>query len=230
MHFRIQQVHIDGPLNFVSDQTVQTAVMPYVNHGFFNISVDSVVKDLQVLPGVASVSVRRVFPDKVWIHIQEVTPVAFNGPEEESLVDQQGNIFTPELFNHTSGLPIFVGPIDQMKAMVDFYKKIKNPMQTAGLQIKEINLDALGQWEVLTLNGLEIDCGQQDALSRLTDFLTAYPSVLAQHKAEMQMQVKTKKKYHSHRGVDTASDLALLKKADLRYDNGFALQWNNTDG
>ncbi len=197
--FPIQHVQIGGQLNFVSTETVQETVSPYVSGGFFNVPVSKVRTLLMQIPGVAQVSVIREFPSTVKINITEAIPVArFN---HDSFIDTQGHVITPELLNNTQDLPEFRGPILQMPLMVAQYQLMSQLLTQAQLSIQLLTLDPLGQWEMVLNTGTVIECGNIDVLTRLANFIKAYPPLLIQNPKQT------------------------LVSVDLRYPEGFALRW-----
>lgn len=197
--FPIQHVQIGGQLNFVSPQTVENTVSPYVSNGFFNVPVSDIRAQLMTLPGVAQAVVIREFPNTVKISITEVTPVALF--HHDSLIDTHGQMITPELLNNTQALPEFRGPISQMPLMVSQYELFSKLLFQDQLSIRLLNLDDMGQWQMVLNTGLFIQCGNQKVLERLSRFIQAYPTLLIQNPKQT------------------------LVSADLRYPEGFALRW-----
>ena len=198
--FPIQNVQIGGQLNFVSTDTLQNTVSPYITQGFFNVPVSKIQQALLALPGVTQVSVTRRFPSTIKINITEAIPVALY--DHDSFVDTQGNIITPELLNNTRNLPIFLGSASQMPLMVPEYEKFSQLLISQDqLSIHSLSLDPLGQWEIILNNGTVIDCGNQEVEKRLSNFTKAYPTLISQNPKQQ------------------------LVSVDLRYPTGFALRW-----
>jgi len=199
--FPIKNIQIEGSLNFVSPETIENTVSPYVTQGFFNIPISKIQNSLLALPGITQVSVTRNFPNTLHIIITEDTPVAIYN--RDSFVDTAGHIVTPELLTNTQNLPIFMGPVDQMPKMVTTYQAFAQVLNSQDqLSIYSLKLDPLGQWELVLNNKIMISCGNQDPLDKLKHFAKAYPNLISQNPKQ------------------------ILVSADLRYPTGLALRWN----
>lgn len=217
---RIVQINpTQNILHFVSQSTIQTIVTPYISQGFFNIPVSKLRMALLAQPGISQVEVTRRFPDQVKIEITEDQPVALY--DHDSFIDQQGLIVTPELlfgFAGMNNLPVFLGPADQMPQMVDEYEsfiKIFKNFKNLNIKITQLSLDNFAQWELIininNTNNLVIDCGNQDVLNRLSNFLKAYPDLLPPNQGQNKNQTQAQ----------------TLVSVDLRYSEGFALRWTS---
>ena len=87
-----------------------------------------------------------------------------------------------------------------MGEVVELYNESRALFAPIGLDVREVGLDARGSWTLGLDNGAQIVVGRSEARARLGRFVRLMPQLLAQ-----QAQV--------------------LKRADLRYTNGFALTW-----
>ncbi len=230
-------------LHFVSQASIQNIVSPYVSQGFFNIPVSKIREALLAQPGIAEVSVTRRFPDLVRINITEDQPVALY--DHDSFIDPKGLIITPEMiFGLDSlNLPVFIGPSDQMVLMVNQYEsflEVLNNFKNLNFKMTQLSLDDYGQWEIILNTGLVIDCGNQDVLNRLNDFLKAYPDLIppdspgATGLGDSSLSgalgaVKSKSSKNSQSKNSQSKNQnnnQSLVSADLRYSEGFALRWN----
>jgi cell division protein FtsQ len=73
-------------------------------------------------------------------------------------------------------------------------------LQTAGLKLKRLRVDARQSWRIETEEGLLLDLGRRDVMPRLSRFVQLYPF--------MKGQVE-----------------ATPERVDLRYTNGFSVYW-----
>jgi len=221
-------------LHFVSQATIQNSVSPYVSQGFFNISVSKIREALLAQPGIAEVSVTRKFPDLVRINITEDQPVALY--DHDSFIDPKGLIITPEMIFGVNNLnlPVFIGPSNQMVLMVNQYESfvgVFNNFKNLNFKITQLSLDDYGQWEIILNTGLVIDCGNQDVLNRLNNFLKAYPNLVPPNSpgatglgdSSLSSALGANKSKPAKNSQNNNQNLASV---DLRYSEGFALRWD----
>ena len=76
----------------------------------------------------------------------------------------------------------------------------REPGFAAWRDVRALRLDARGSWSLVLSDGAEVIVGRSDARPRLSRFARLLPQLTAQPRQ-------------------------LLRRADLRYTNGFALQW-----
>ena len=147
-------------------------------------------------PWIAGVSVRRIWPDKLRIRLNEQEPVARWG--ETGLVNAQGEIFTPRASSIPTGLPMFRGPDDQLKAVIKNYQKMVQMLKPLHLQIDELDLTPRRSWTLVLSDGVALKLGRVDILSRLRRFVAIYPRIFNKERKNIQY-------------------------VDLRYTNGVAI-------
>ncbi|MCA1804029.1 MAG: FtsQ-type POTRA domain-containing protein [Xanthomonadaceae bacterium] len=88
----MRQLQIEGTLRYLSEAELQARVVPHVRGGFFNVDVVAIQRAAQELDWVDRVSVRRVWPDTVRLHVQEQQPVARWG--DGALLNPRGERFS----------------------------------------------------------------------------------------------------------------------------------------
>lgn len=104
-------VHNDGAL---TPQQVVAFAGVAVGQNLLSLDLDQVRRNLELLPLVRQVEVRRVLPDKLFIRLQERIAVArLRGPADaEFLVDRSGYVMKPiRLTDGTLIRPQAVGPV-----------------------------------------------------------------------------------------------------------------------
>ena len=146
------------------------------------------------LPWARKVSVRRRWPDRLEVMIEEHQALA--RWSSVALVNKQG-----ELFHAASGsdLPVFYGPNDGVIEVASQYDAFNKVLKTANLEVATLALTPRRAWQVTTNNGIVIELGRVDMQSRLEKFASVYNSTIA--------------------GLNKK-----ITYADLRYPNGFAVR------
>ncbi len=191
--FGLRHVSVTTPLNQV-DTAVLSAQMRALRGDLFSVSLDDARATIAKLSWVRHVDVRRAFPDRLFVSIEEHEPLGrWSG---DALINTYGELFDAD---YRGELPRFTGPSGSEREVVDFYRRSKSVLAVLGLAPKSVTLSPRRAWRIGLDNGLELELGREQIDDRLAVFARAYPRTLAQ------LSGKT--------GV-----------IDLRYDGGFVLK------
>lgn len=194
----IRKVQIQGHFQHLTTQRLQEAVSRQVGGGFFSVDVHGIQAAAQALPWVDTAAVRRVWPDTVRIRIEEQVPLSTWN--ETALLNRRGDVFTPPRAQFPADLPALFGSVGTQDMLLDNYLVLQETLQKLGLVVDVLARDERGAWQVDLGNGLRLRVGRGDYANRLKRFIAVYSSVLAPR-------------------------LEQIESVDLRYTNGFALRW-----
>jgi cell division protein FtsQ len=196
-YFPIKTVKVYG-LNHVNQQEIHDLLFPLVNHGFFNINVDRIRDCLRQMPWISDLYVRRVWPDQVVITLAEKQPVArWN---EDALLSEGGELFAPKQETYPSDLPRFIGPAGQQIFMLRNFGDMNRLLLPLHAKISYLELTPYLTWKLTLDNGITMQIGHKDILTRLDQFVKVYPQIVGTR----------------------ANDVDYI---DLRYSNGVAVRW-----
>lgn len=198
-YFPITQVKVAG-VQRSNTQEIQHLLMPLVKKSFFTVEVLTIKEQLMQLPWIADVIVRRVWPNQISIHVVERTPIArWN---DSSLLSTNGELFQPEASSYPVKLPQFIGPEGEQIYMLQSYSKMNNLLAPLHFKIARLELTPTQSWSITFENGMKLNVGYKDILTRLDHFVKVYPKIVR----------------------DRASDVDYI---DLRYSNGLAVRWKS---
>lgn len=115
------KVSVDGNLNYTSSEIVEM-LRPMNARNWFGFSVESAASIISSASGIDSVSVRKVFPDKIYIEVFERQPVAMtfinqNGRSLAVQIDKTGVLFPEHSLDSidVSTVPIVSGlPVEHL--------------------------------------------------------------------------------------------------------------------
>ena len=93
-YFRVKEVKVEGGRKVTKETLLSLTVMEGMPN-LFSVKLKDVVKQLESHPWVEQVRVRKVFPNKILIQIEERKPMAIVQLEELYYIDTQGEIFSP---------------------------------------------------------------------------------------------------------------------------------------
>lgn len=188
---------VTGEFHQVSDARVRTAVLPLVQNGFFAVDLDQVRGELVKLPWVQRVEVRKRWPDRLEVSLVEYKPLARWGKNQ--MLSENGELF-PAPMGVITRLPLFEGPELRAAEIMTVHSQAKPLFLGSGLQVSIVRLSARGSWNLTLSDDTEIEVGRGDPQQRLARFARLLPRL-------------------------AGTDPRQLRRADLRYTNGFALTW-----
>lgn len=192
----VQSVVLQGALNHVSEARLRSAIAPLLQGGLLGVDVDAIRLAVEALPWVAHATVHRVWPDTLRITLSEQVAVARWG--EAALLNAQGKIFRPTTL--PEGLPRLAGPPDSEHRVLRYFHQFHKQLSAVGLRLVGLVLDARRSWTAKLGNGAVIRIGREHIKARMRRFVAIWPRIAARQDR-------------------------MLRMADLRYPNGFAIRW-----
>lgn len=199
-YFPIKEVKIAG-IQHVSHEDVQRLLLPLVNKGFFSVSVEHIRETLNQLPWVSDASVQRVWPNQIRIQVLEKSPFALWN--NEKLLSTSGQLFTPSRDSFPADLPEFAGPEGAQLKMMENYSKINKVLAPLHFKVTRFELSPAHIWSLTLNNGIKLNIGHKDILTRVGDFVKVYPKIIGNRASE-------------------------VNSVDLRYSNGLAVRWKTS--
>jgi cell division protein FtsQ len=195
--FPLAHVDVEATYQHISRTHLRQAVSASIHGGFFSFDASTLKSQLErQLPWLQSVSVRRVWPNRLRLNVTERKAIAVW--DDDSLVTPEGHLFSPPKSEFPANLPQLFGPPDAFSQVFKEYFSMRDLLSTVSLHIARLEMTERGAWHLELADGVRVLVGRQDVLSRLTRFVRAYDRIAANH-------------------------VAKIEKVDLRYPNGFAL-------
>ena len=188
---------LEGEYQHIDREQINLITSRYIKGKFFKINLKKIRKAFIKLPWVREVSLRRKWPDKLIITIDEHKVIA--RWREIGLINDRG-----EIFNAASedNLPLFFGANEFAKEITEKYNQINKILEKELMQVSIIRLSNRLSWEIITDNHIKIALGKKDILYKLEQFIKNYQFVLAELKST-------------------------IEYVDLRYKNGFSVRNKN---
>jgi cell division protein FtsQ len=196
--FAFREVVVTTPLERTSAAHLESVIRSELAGTFFSMNLDAARVSLARVPWVKSVALRRQWPQRLEVEIDEHSPLArWN---DSGLVDTDGEVFVA---NDAGDLPQFDGPEGQSQAMAGRYREWGALLAPLSLRLSGLTLSARGGWRLRAEGGggaIALDIGRDGVEARLARFVAAYGRTLAV----------------------LARDGRHVDRVDLRYRNGFA--------
>jgi cell division protein FtsQ len=194
--FPVREVVLIQPVQKTTSAEIEAALQGRVGGNFFAMSPDEVRSGLERLPWVRRASVRRVWPDRLEVILEEHLALARWG--DGALVNTFGERFQAR---SDQALPLFVGPAGTEREVAMGYARFSEAAAPLQAGVERVVLTPRFAWQLGLAGGLDIMLGRDAdaAEARLRRFVRVYEATL-------------KKIPRTHQYVD------------LRYPNGFALR------
>ncbi len=196
-NFPVRHVRFEGEFKHVTQQELQAAVMDAVHGNFFLLNLDTVKKRVESLPWVYKASVRRQWPQDVYVRFTEQKLASRWG--DSAFLNQAGDVVRVSGDDPPAALPQLEGPDGTGPQVLEHYKIFGRILAAAGLKLDRITLTPRRSWRLLLAGGMAIVIDREQPEQKLERFARVYVKTL----------------------MPLASD---IRRVDLRYTNGFSLQ------
>ena len=203
--FQFTDVRLEGDLQRNSVTTIRANAMPHLAGNFFTMDLARTRAAFEQVPWVRHAIVRRIWPDKLVVSLEEHQPVAlWQGDESgDKMVNSHGEVFEANVGDvEDDSLPQFAGPDGSSPQVFEMYRRLQPLFATMDSEITSLRLSGRGSWKVELDDGATIELGRgrpDEVVERTTRFTRTLPQVL--HKFD-----------------------APLESADLRHAEGYAVK------
>lgn len=192
--FPLREVRVAQPPVHVTPGEVEAIVKHELRGNFFTLDLAAARSAFERLPWVRRAAVRRHWPGRLEVALEEHVPLARWG--ERALVNTHGEVFAGA---YDGALPLFSGPAGTAKEIAIQYAYFRRALGEIGLAPGELHVSPRRAWQVKLENGPTLELGREQIEARLARFVNAYARTLAKLGRR-------------------------IEYVDLRYSNGFAVR------
>ena len=190
-------------INHVTVERVARFCVPQIGGTLFTADLGAVRAAFEALPWVRRASVRREWPDRLLVLIEEHQALArWNDEAGNRFVNVRGEAFNAA--GETvlgASLPLLAGPEGSEREVALRYVEFRDRLARIGKQARAVMLSPRQAWTIRLIDGLTLEVGREQAgstvLSRIDRFTAQYAATVGL--------------------LATRVDVV-----DLRYSNGFA--------
>ena len=196
--FALREVVVATPLARSSPANLEAAIRSDLSGTFFTLDLDAARAALARVPWVRNVSLRRQWPGRLEIAVEEHVPYARWG--DSGLVNAQGEIFAA---THDGELPQFDGPDARVSEVTARHREWSALLAPLDLRLRAVAVSPRGGWRLKAGSEeatLAIELGRDEPDARLARFVAAYGRTVGA----------------------LARSGTRVGEVDLRYRNGFA--------
>jgi len=205
---KISMVQIEGALHFLSRSELEEAVNQFVETSMVALDLEVLKQELEADPWVSRADVRRQWPDRLIIRIEEEVAIARWGKGQ--LLNQQGRVFQPKDIAEQMQLPFLSGPDGSENMVMQQYQQFNQLLYPLGVRMRDLELNERGAWTITFTNTaqgdnlVQVRVGRDEVLERMRRLVTLLES-------------------------NSVANMPLLSSIDLRYGNGLAVSFREEE-
>ena len=196
--FAFREVVVTTPLARASGAHLEAVIREELTGTFFTMSLDRARAALREVPWVRDVALRRQWPDRLEVAIDEHEPLArWN---DDALVSARGEVFVAP---SAAELPQFEGPDGRAAEVAERWRAWSDALAPLALAVTRVRVSQRGGWQLSAAGPagpLTIELPRDDPDARLARFVAAHGRTLGA----------------------LARAGTRVEAVDLRYRNGFA--------
>jgi cell division protein FtsQ len=192
--FAMREVHVAGGLTHVTQGEIEDVVRRELKGGFFTVDLAAVRAAFERLPWVRGANVRRQWPARLDVALEEHEPLARWGAD--ALVSTHGEVFRA---GYDGALPVFIGPEGAAREIAIQYRYFLRVLGSIGEAPVQVQVTARRAWQLKLRGGATLELGREQIEARLGRFVQLHERTVGS----------------LNRRIDYV---------DLRYANGFAVR------
>jgi cell division protein FtsQ len=192
----VRLVTVEGEVHRLSSQQLQRTVTEHLEGGLLTQDIKRLQRSVDELPWVRTATLRRVWPDRIVLNVEEYRPIARWG--SDGLVTAEGEVFRPKGETFPSTLARLSGDDSQSPVIAANYLKWRDRLAGIGLTLTALDRDARGAWTLHLGQALDLELGATRVEERLERFMRTWRQLAAAGRPAV---------------------------VDLRYANGLAVRW-----
>lgn len=205
--FPVMNVDVNGTLDYTDRDSLRERIELHTQHGFYGLDVEAIRDGVESLPWVATAHVRRIWPGRLMVSVEEHEPAArFN---DDSLISKSMELFKPpqlqpdnpqfsEWRRNFAPLPKLSGADGRHEFVLDAYRQYELVLSQFGVKLVALVEDERRSQTLELDNQITVRLGYEAHEFRLQRFVDIYDRLVT-----------------PLNGTPA--------KFDMRYSNGFAM-------
>ncbi len=205
--FDIKGITVRGEVSHNNAATLRANVSARLVGGFYSMDLARVRSTFEAVPWVRRAVVRRDFPNRLSVTLQEHHAVAYWGGDEDlRLINNFGEVFEANVGEvEQEELPLLSGPEGRGAEVLAMYQTLLPLFERQNLPVDQLELSGGGSWRARLDTGASIELGRgatTDIVARAQRFLGTITQVTSRY----------------------ARQARAVESADLRHENGYAVR------
>jgi cell division protein FtsQ len=206
--FAVSRIVVEGDTLHHNALTLKANVGGRISGNFFTLDLNQARQVFESVPWVRKATVRREFPNRLRVILQEHRSMAYWGADSESrMVNSLGEVFEANAGDtEAEELPRLVGVDGQSARLLVMYTQLSQIMQPLDTAVEQLELSVRGAWRMSLDSGTQVELGSgepSDVIARLQKFINTHAQVL---------------KAYQRSGMEK------VESVDLRHNEGYAIR------
>ena len=193
----IKTIQLSGSFEYIDQIEIESSLQQFVGEGFFSLDIHALRQVLSDKPWTESVSIRRVWPDRLNITIVEKRPVA--RWDEKQLISDKAIVYAANT-SHFKNLPLIHSVNTDPAQLLGRYYRLSRRFQALNETVLSLQQDSRGALDIELKQDLTIKVGRDNIDHKINRLITIYEKEIQPRRLE-------------------------IRQLDLRYANGFAVAW-----
>ena len=200
----VASIAIGGEMNNIDRTKLESLLTSLVNQRFFEMDIDTLALNVEQIPWVSAVQIRKQWPDQIEVLVSERLPVARWG--SVGLVDSDGEVFSSDgARSEFSELPMLNGTGKTDRVLIEKFGTIRPIFAAQNIVIEQLSHSNTGNWSLKVAGGPEMVLGRRQFEKRLERFFVLWNNFTAEQRNN-------------------------ISAMDFRYSNGVAVSQRKYDG
>lgn len=148
---------LTGERHYTTNDNVRKAVLSLGTPGtFMKLDVNEVQQQLERIPWLRQVTVRKQWPDELKIHLVEYVPYArWN---DSQMVDDARRVFSlPAELTEKDSFPMLYGAQGSEQDVLSGYREMAQQLSGTGLKIKSASMSPRHAWQLVLDNDVGLN-------------------------------------------------------------------------
>lgn len=179
--FALAGVTVLGDVAHSSENSLRASVGRHLIGTLFTVDLPELRRAFESAPWVRQSEVRRVFPNRLLVRLQEHQPAAHWGDAGDTrLINVQGELFNPGPGDAEGlRLPRLDGPGGRAAEVLAMYRALAPAFAPLGATLQRLVLSTQGNWQALLSTGATIELGRgsvAEVQTRVERFVATLPA------------------------------------------------------
>jgi cell division protein FtsQ len=203
--FAIRAITVEGDVSRNSVSTIRANAAPRLAGNFMTMDLRAVRRAFESVPWVRLAVVRRVWPNRLRVQLEEHRPVAIWGTDSgaDKLVNNFGEVFEANVGDvEDDNLPTLAGPDGSAAHVLAMLGRIEAGLAPLGGRVDTLTLSGRGSWQATLDSGAVVELGRgsdDEVIARAARFVATVDQVTSRFQRP-------------------------LEYADLRHSDGYAVR------
>jgi cell division protein FtsQ len=189
--FPIRAIQLEGDLQRNSVTTIRANAMPRLQGNFFSVDLQRGRASFEAVPWVRRAVMRRVWPDRLAVHLEEHRAVALWKDEQgnERVVNSFGEVFDANVGDvEDEELPRLAGPDGSSAQMLALLQRLQSVFGRLERDLEQLHLSGRGSWRADLDGGTTVELGrgsEDEVVARSERFVRTLTQVTGHFKSPL---------------------------------------------